>query len=536
MFSSLRSLTILSHHSRYNLKRRVASLPPISAEAFTEKVLQARAQTTAEADKAFFEKTCQVCEKTYYSENSFQNHLSSQKHRAREARGIRPSAAIPDETSSVMSSTFSLGEPVKGHHDDDDDEEEDELESASAEAEFNKVVEGLQKTTVSDTRPSPVKRPSNPQATTARKDSESRESNGRDSGSATPTPSQPDPSTLLQQCLFCRYMSPTVNLNAHHMERFHGMVIPEKEYLVDLDGLIKYLASKVYEDFECLTCGKAKSNAFAAQTHMRDVGHCTIPYTTEEEQLEIGDFYDFRSTYSDDEEDEGEEEESGYEPLKIDGTKLGAKRSESAIDENGEEISVEEDGWETDSSASSFDSEELTAVPADDRQNQYERLNKSHHHSHEDPRQHHLADGWHSHAHKHNARSVFHDDYELHLPSGKSVGHRSLNRYYRQNLHNYPTAEERAERERLAIENGEANGDEQPDGEGGPNEANRNRAVIPRTQQGIMGVTDQAKGQLARDIHQSRKIEQVQGAKRDMAYSTKLNKQKNYYYRYERGG
>ncbi|CRJ90704.1 hypothetical protein BN1723_008466, partial [Verticillium longisporum] len=34
---------------RYNLKRRVASLPPITSETFNEKVLQARAVQTAEA-------------------------------------------------------------------------------------------------------------------------------------------------------------------------------------------------------------------------------------------------------------------------------------------------------------------------------------------------------------------------------------------------------------------------------------------------------------------------------------------------------
>lgn len=34
-------------------------------------------------------------------------------------------------------------------------------------------------------------------------------------------------------------------------------------------------------------------------------------------------------------------------------------------------------------------------------------------------------------------------DNELHLPSGRILGHRSLSRYYRQNLHSYPTAAER---------------------------------------------------------------------------------------------
>ncbi|MCJ1421916.1 hypothetical protein MMC32_008283 [Xylographa parallela] len=37
-------------------------------------------------------------------------------------------------------------------------------------------------------------------------------------------------------------------------------------------------------------------------------------------------------------------------------------------------------------------------------------------------------------------------EYQLHLASGKTLGHRSQARYYRQNLHNHPTAAERAAR------------------------------------------------------------------------------------------
>ncbi|OAA63457.1 ABC transporter, transmembrane domain, type 1 [Niveomyces insectorum RCEF 264] len=42
--------------------------------------------------------------------------------------------------------------------------------------------------------------------------------------------------------------------------------------------------------------------------------------------------------------------------------------------------------------------------------------------------------------------------HELHLPSGPSVGHRSLNKYDRQNLHNYPPLAEREKQAELAIE------------------------------------------------------------------------------------
>ena len=88
------------------MKRRIASLPPVSQETFNEKVLAAKATSTAAAAKASFEKTCEACQKTFYSENTYANHIKSSKHRSREAQLHREHA---DDASSVMSSNFSLG-------------------------------------------------------------------------------------------------------------------------------------------------------------------------------------------------------------------------------------------------------------------------------------------------------------------------------------------------------------------------------------------------------------------------------------------
>ncbi|KAF4450702.1 hypothetical protein F53441_6243 [Fusarium austroafricanum] len=506
---------------RYNLKRRVASLPPISADVFTDKVLQARAVSSAEADKAYFERVCDICEKTYYSENAFQNHLSSQKHKAKEASsGQAAPVRTDDETTSVVSSTFSLGEPLAPS--------QKEVDS-DAEEEFSHVVEGLQKALISEQRPSPVKRPSHPQPSV--QDATQGDADAsRASDSTTPVPASQEPDWTLESCLFCNYSSPTIPLNTHHMERFHGMFIPEKKYVVDIDGLLKQLQDKIRQHHQCLYCDKIKSTMFGIQTHMRDTGHCKIPYETEREQLEIGDFYDFRSTYSDNEEmsDDGSvvNDASG-------GAKLGARRPAKLTGEDGAEIEDAEgaDGWETDSSASSLDSADLTAVPAEGHIHQFERLDKHPHHSRQDPRQRHQADGWHSHAHK-PTRAVFYDDYELHLPTGKSVGHRSLNKYFRQNLHNHPSAEERAER--LAIE------DAQKEQDGSDSQLveteSGSREMVPRGMAGMVGVPEQQKRRARRAEERGRTLEQVHTKQKDLAYGKRLNNHKNYYYREQGGG
>ncbi|KAH6981353.1 C2H2 type zinc-finger-domain-containing protein [Ilyonectria sp. MPI-CAGE-AT-0026] len=508
---------------RYNLKRRVASLPPIGADVFTEKVLQARAVSTAEADKAYFERVCDVCEKTYFSENAFQNHLSSQKHKLKEAVGGEP---VPkrayDEATSVVSSTFSLGEPLPVN--------QEEVDS-DAEEEFNHVVEGLQKASVSEQRPSPVKRPSNPHPSTDTPDQVDT-AEARDSNSATPVQAAQEPAWTLESCLFCNYSSPTVPLNAHHMERFHGMFIPEKKYLVDFDGLLLQLQDKIREAHQCLYCDKIKSTVFGIQTHMRDKGHCKIPFSTEQEQLEIGDFYDFRSTYSD---GEGSTDDGSVADEPSGGAKLGARRARKVTGDDGEEIEggAEGDGWETDSSASSLDSADLTAVPAEGHIHQFERLDKHPHHTNNDPRHRHQADGWHSHAHKHT-HAVFYDEYELHLPTGKSVGHRSLNKYFRQNLHSHPSADERAEQ--LAIQENGHSEVADDSGNGRLVKANGARQMVPRNVAGLAGASQQQRKDLRKAEVRGRNLETFNRKTNDYKYGKKLNNHENYYYREQGGG
>ncbi|KAK4232616.1 C2H2 type zinc-finger-domain-containing protein [Podospora fimiseda] len=445
--SDLQKGHMRSDWHRYNLKRRVASLPPISSEVFTEKVLQARAATTEQAEKAGFEKACETCNKNFYSENSFRNHLNSSKHKTKAAYlASKGPAKVVDDASSM---SFSLGEPART----------DSVVDSDAEEEFNEVVEGIKNTTIQEGG-SPVKRPSNPSLSAAAQH-QTEHPVSEESGATTPTTATPvapqsmaaGPVRSLETCLFCNYESPTAELNVNHMEKIHGMFIPEKQYLVNLEGLLNHLQERVFDLNECLTCYKVKANTYAVQTHMRDKAHCTIPYTTEDEQLEIGDFYDFRTTYSDGEENEDDWEDEEDEEANGGGAKLGAKRPGKVTTEDGDEVMEEDESWETDSDASSLDSNDLHAVPAENHYHQYDRLAKHPHHARDTPRAHHQADGWHSHSHK-PTRAVFYDEYELHLPSGRSVGHRSLNKYFRQNLHNYPTPEERAER--LAIEAAEA--------------------------------------------------------------------------------
>lgn len=388
----------------------------------------------------------------------------------------------------------------------------DDIDS-DAEDEFNEVVEGISKTNLKDI-PNATRRPSRPHQSADVEKAGSEKTASSVSAMETDEP--------LKRCLFCNFDSPSIELNASHMERLHGMFIPERDFLVDLEGLIASLHQKINEYHECLYCGKLKPSVFGLQTHMRDKGHCKIAFFTEDEQLEIGEFYDFRSTYSDFDDEESESED---EPEKESGgVKLGAKRTAKKDDEEMKDA----EGWETDSSESSLDSDDLTALPLDQRTHAFKKLNKHPHHTNTDPRPHQNVDGYHSHAHKHT-HAVFHDEYELHLPSGRVAGHRSLNKYFRQNLVNHPSPAEREEK--LAIE--EARGSDSSEEEvdvrvARRNERDRGRALISRNNVGMFGVTAEKKKEVAREIKRSKKVEERAQRKNEWGTSRQQNMQKHW--------
>ncbi|KNG49884.1 zinc finger protein 622 [Stemphylium lycopersici] len=483
---------------RYNLKRRVASLPPLSSEIFTEKVLANKATAAATAAKASFEKSCSACQKTYFSENAYNNHLNSQKHRmnvAKSAKGAQLDDAA-SVTGSMVSSAFSLGESMA---------ESEATVNGDADKDLSSVVDGIKKTTLDGQTPESHK---SADATS--------ESAAADDKSSVPASTKPAGDPLLD-CLFCNYKSPSFQLNITHMGRFHGMFIPEKEFLAQPEELIKYLHEKVHTYNECLKCHKILHTASGIQTHMRDRGHCMIAFDSDVELVEIGEFYDFRSSYPDaadfnDMEEEAEDSDDSSSTTGG-GIKLGARRETKTTteDDAGNSSNAEEDdaGWETDSTVSSVPTDEITAVPID-RSHRHKSLNKSKHHNHADPRPHRAADGFHSHAH-HTPQAVYHDEYELHLPSGRTAGHRSLNKYYRQNLRNYPGVAERmedAQRRAIpgAITAGEdEDGDTPMDGEGqqvqlrGRGHDVHRQLMSSRNQglQGMTGVTDAKKKEVS---------------------------------------
>lgn len=94
-------------------------------------------------------------------------------------------------------------------------------------------------------------------------------------------------------CFYCGENNHDLESNVRHMSKYHGLYIPERSYLLDLDGLLTYMNEVITMDHECLTCGYIAKSSEGVRQHMRSKGHCRLPYETLDEKEAISEFYDF---------------------------------------------------------------------------------------------------------------------------------------------------------------------------------------------------------------------------------------------------
>lgn len=234
---------------RYNLKRKVAEMPPVTAEVFQQKVLEQRAEVEAQQQTKTKTMHCKLCNKTFSSENAYGNHMSSKKHK--------------------------------------------ELEAAKAKKEDNLITKGL----TMESRETGSENAESEIAESSLCDKVDDDQSGDDDDDE-----EIEEDTLeVTDCLFCPHRSVSLEDNMKHMTRSHSFFIPDLEFVVDLKGLVTYLCEKVGVGNMCLYCNDKGKNFFsteAVQNHMVDKGHTKINYEGDA-VLEYADFYDFSSSYPD---------------------------------------------------------------------------------------------------------------------------------------------------------------------------------------------------------------------------------------------
>ena len=91
------------------------------------------------------------------------------------------------------------------------------------------------------------------------------------------------------KCLFCSQEHDSLERNLQHMQQDHGMFIPDRDHLVDVETFVGYLFTIISEFNECLYCGHIKSTSHGIRQHMLNKGHCKLK---PREDPEYEDFYD----------------------------------------------------------------------------------------------------------------------------------------------------------------------------------------------------------------------------------------------------
>jgi pre-60S factor REI1 len=164
------------------------------------------------------------------------------------------------------------------------------------------------------------------------------------------------------------------------MASTHSFFIPDADYLTDVEGLIGYLGEKIAVGNVCIFCngkGREFRTLDAVRKHMTDKSHCKVAYDTQDDRLEISDYYDFTSSYPD-----------------------AHTRKENDPDEEWEDS--DDDGSQADE-----------VVDEEEQDDSHDELPG-------------------------NQITYGDSNYELVLPSGTRIGHRSMRRYYAQSFPGAP--------------------------------------------------------------------------------------------------
>lgn len=345
---------------RYNLKRRVASLPSISSELFAEKILNQKnlSRNENEDEYGFYVATRKKKNKNN-SGSGKQLTKKFLKSQQVNNRG-RPTDIVSDDVKRSLSPASSIASEFSQFSIDDSDYHE--VESFETGSELNYTEES--------------------DFTDLEGELYSGEENQDDNNDDQEDESDEELECIpITQCFYCGASNHEIENNIKHMFNRHGLYIPERSFLVDVEGLLEYLSEVISLDHECLVCGFEGKNLESIRQHIISKGHCKIPYETKEEKLSVAEFYDFIG------EDYDEKMASQNNNNITDGT---PKKNVGFSDET-----------------TSQESEELTT----DDETEGNGINDNYELVHIDS-----------------------SGVELTTPTGSRIGHRTMQRYYRQNI------------------------------------------------------------------------------------------------------
>ncbi|CAI0376457.1 unnamed protein product [Linum tenue] len=255
---------------RYNLKRKVAGVPGVT-EALFDARQSAIAQEKDKSRETPMLYTCTLCGKGYRSLKSHEQHLKSRGHILRAAQGTmleKEETIIKPRPQRVVNRP-----PQKEESEESDDEWEEVDPDEVLVDDATKSLTGLNVDGV---------------------------------GASNDMDEDDEEDDLYDPCVcfMCDKEHDNIEGCMVHMHKQHGFFIPDLEYLKDPKGFLTYLGLKVTRDFICLYCNDQRqpfNSIEAVRKHMEAKSHCKVHYGDgdDEEEVELEEFYDYSSSYMD---------------------------------------------------------------------------------------------------------------------------------------------------------------------------------------------------------------------------------------------
>jgi len=276
-----------SEFHRFNLKRKVAELPPVTEDLYLSKLHELENESKPVIVEDSFH--CAPCKKKFVSENSYEDHIKSKKHKEADAKvkaqkkaskkKKAAAAKIASSSSSSSTETPSTSTPTPSTTEDKD---KIQLEGALKKEAvlLEKEAEVLEK-----------------KEETSETTQDLLDEEGMTEEEKEIAKRVRENDVKNSQCMMCKKVCGSVEGLLDHMARRHTFTIPDLEFVSDMDGLVDYLQQKVYIGYCCLACDKPFQSVSAVHLHMADKGHC---FLSEEAEEDILDFYNYEKSWQED--------------------------------------------------------------------------------------------------------------------------------------------------------------------------------------------------------------------------------------------
>lgn len=262
-----------SDFHRYNLKRKIAGLPPVTREWYEARKAQLLATSATPVQKVWFDP---LTRRKFYSENTYLAFARSKKYQELVRKSGEPAPA-PIVTLRKVEEAQQVQQPQQP-------------QQAQQAAGFT-------------VKPAVKSAAAAAQQEAAAEEAEE-EDGEADEGSEWETASEEEMETDqkweewdVRRSLFDNHVSTSMEANLEYMFKNFGFYFPDSQFLADPEGLLKYLGAKLqYGHVPLYESGdnpnaKQFNSLHAVQRHMVDTNRCKMAYEDNEEEYE--DFYDY---------------------------------------------------------------------------------------------------------------------------------------------------------------------------------------------------------------------------------------------------